>query len=295
MSVKGRAGRGSLSIGLPRERAAINDIRPVDEPDAESELWRARWSAIGVVVAAVLLGPFAPVVWALVIVDFFGRYDDGRARSLLLRQIAGTLVVIPASVFVFFLVGETMTDPGGLDGVVLIVLWSLPIAALAGVIHTWPRFAAYLVGFLSTGLVAMDIWYASNARVWRSFEDAHGPVAAAISFSVVTVMALVAWRRPALVGGLMLTVSVVAMGLAMFVDELKPAAVATVVVGLVPGMLFVVSAALSRGSVSLPRVWNDVSSARAGDGDDSEFRCDCGQCGRDTIRTTGAQGSSGPK
>lgn len=214
----------------------------------ESDLWRARWSAIGIIVAAVLLGPFAPVAWAMVIINFFRSHDELDARVLFLKQTAATLVVIPAGVFAFFLVGETMTDPGGIRGLFLIVAWVLPAAALATMNVTWPRLATWTAGILTLVVVAMDLLYSFDAARWRAFEDNHGPVVAVTSFVVVVVTMSYAWRRPGVGGVFMLSLSAVSLVAAAFVEELVPAAIASSVVGLIPGALLILSALLARGT-----------------------------------------------
>lgn len=261
----------------------------------ESFLRQARWSAIGLILGAVLLGPFAPVIWALVIIDFFHAHEEVIPRILFLKQMAATLAAVPSGLLVFFLVGETMTDPGGVTGLLLIIAWALPAVVLVAVILTWPGPATYLVGLLTVGVVMIDLWYAVDADRWRAFEDGHGPVVAVVNFVVVALTMILAWRRPGIGGAFMLTVTLVVAGLAMFVDELIPAALASLLVGLVPGMLLVMATLVAHGAPNVHPMWNDGFSTRAGDGDDAEFRYDGGQRGRDVVGTAGSSGPSGPE
>lgn len=246
MSVEGAAGHRPWSIGARGAKADIDVISQDIDQGVESAVWQARWFAIGIIVAAVLLGPFAPVVWALVIINFFRCHDERDARVLFLKQTAVTLVVIPTCVFAFFLVGETMTDPGGVKGVVLIFAWTLPAAVVAAATWTWPRSGAYVVLVLMLGVLLMDLCYAIDAGRWRAFEDNHGPVVAVANFVIVAIAGFLGWRRPGIGGSMMLTASIVAIMLAGFVDELIPTAFAATVVGLVPGALLMAAAVLGR-------------------------------------------------
>lgn len=230
-------------------RGRINSIAGRGLSDADEVAyvqWRDRWWSIGLAVASVFLGPLAPAAWAIIILKFFGRHADPNVRALLLKQLGVVVVSIPSGVFAFFIVGETLTDPGGIKGVALIVACALPVVALAAISWTWPDRAVPLIGSLMAGVVVMDTWYAVDPNGWRSFEDRNGPVSAVVGFVIVAGAVVLAWKRPAIGGVLMSGVAVVALALAALVHDLVPTALASAVVGLVPGVLFIGSASLER-------------------------------------------------
>lgn len=244
MSVEGAAGHGSWSVGRPSVPGSELGLAGDAEEEARSALTKARWAAIGFAVGAVFAGPFAPVAWAVIIVNFFRRVTDRGARILLLKQLGVALAAIPSAIFVFFIVGETMTDPGGLRGMALVLLWSMPVTVVATVCWTWPRRATLMIGLLVVGVMLMDSWFAIDVERWKSYEDSRGPVSAVATFVVVAVTVFLAWRRPASGGAFMLAVPMLTLVLATFVHELRPHAISAAVVGLVPGALFVASALL---------------------------------------------------
>ena len=109
----------------------------------------------------------------------------------------------------FFIAGEAMSDPGGLRGVGLVALWSLPLAALAVFAWQRPAQATTLLQILTAVVVVVGVWYASDSEAWRSFEDDHGPVRAIGVFVLMLPMALVGWRRPRVAGLMLLIVGLV--------------------------------------------------------------------------------------
>lgn len=246
MSVEGTAGHGTWSVD-PRSVVSARSARPEFVDDAvRSRLRRERWAAIGMALGAVFVGPFAPVAWVVIIINFFRRVEDRGERVLLLKQLGVAIAGVPSAIFVFFIVGETMTDPGGLRGLALLMLWSLPVMAVTSVSWNRPRMASLGVGLMVMGVVAMDVWFAVDVERWRSFEDRRGPVSAVATFVVVAVTIVLAWRRPAVGGSFMLVVPTAAGVLALFVHELTPHALASAVVGSIPGALFVASAFVGR-------------------------------------------------
>lgn len=265
MSVQEVTGTGSLSSGVDLLPVRSDDGLDETDESVGSNLRRARWAAIGFVAGSVLLGPFAPLVWAVVIVDFFRRYTDWGARVLLLKQMGATLVAVPTGVVSFFVVGETMTDPGGLRGAVAVTVGTACVAAVATLCWVWPKQSLHVLSAGAFCVVTADIWYALDAARWRSFEDDHGPVFAVVNFLIVVVTAIVAWKRPGVGGAVMASVSATALFLAVFVDELVPAALSAAFVGLLPGALMIVADALDRrGRFMIPVAIDGRTAGQAG-------------------------------
>lgn len=202
------------------------------------------WIAVGV--GAVVLGPLTPIAaiaWAIV---YLVRHPDAATRASFLKRAGFIVVVGPAAFFALFVAGEALSEPGGWTGLALVAGWALPAAILAVVGWRWPDRALIVFAALTAAVLALELWYASNPDGWRAFEDEHGPISTIVTFVVVATMAFLAWRRPKVGGALMLAVPLASMALATFVHELGPAAIAAGAAGVVPGVLFLLSAYYSR-------------------------------------------------
>ena len=80
----------------------------------------------------------------------------------------------------FFLIGETLDDPGGWDAVGLIACWLIPLVVLVAV--AWWRPGAARAPLVWS--VSLPVAYAATALVdrdsWTSFQDRVGPIGAVL-------------------------------------------------------------------------------------------------------------------
>ena len=83
-----------------------------------------------------------------------------------------------------FIIGVTMSDPGGVTGVLLVMLWLVPMAVASTVCLVWPRVGGW-VGLGCVALVAtLWLWYALDQDWWRSLMDDRGPVIGIVTFAL---------------------------------------------------------------------------------------------------------------
>ena len=172
-------------------------------------------------------------------------------RSVRARALVWTAAAIMAAFTVLaglFISGYALADPGGLEGVILIVSWAVPMAALAVLAWLRPVWAAPALTILTALLIAAGIWFAVDSASWRAFENANGP------FRAVAVLVL---AFPAAVLGLKQTPDagwlLVALGLGPVAFSALGSLAGVValsaisVVPLITGLLYLVAARVSRG------------------------------------------------
>ncbi|MFZ4518303.1 MAG: hypothetical protein ACOYOP_07935 [Microthrixaceae bacterium] len=144
-------------------------------------------------------------VVALVLDRRHGRVEGFR----FLRAIALSLAVLFAAFAGLFIAGETFDDPGGATAALLVAAWLVPLSVLTATAWWWPRVATPVLGVAVAVVCAIGVGYAVDATAWRTFEDGHGPVRAIIVFALTLPLAVLAWRRSIVGGGLLLTLAVV--------------------------------------------------------------------------------------
>ena len=136
---------------------------------------------------------------------------DGLTGSRLVRSLAlgfACLVTVMGSAFI---AGEAMDDPGGLEGVGLVLLWAVPLAGLALLAWRRPERAVIVLEVLTAAVIAVAVAFAVAPSSWWSFENGHGPVRAIGVFALMLPIAVLGWRRPRPAGWMLLTIGVVPM------------------------------------------------------------------------------------
>jgi hypothetical protein len=152
---------------------------------------------------------FVPLLVIAIVVALVLQRRHGQVEAVRFwRAIALSLAVLFALFAGLFIVGETAEDPGGAAAVALIAAWLAPLAALAAVAWWWPQVASVVLSVLVAAVVAVGAWYAADPAWWRTVEDDHGPVRAVGVFALSLPLALLAWRRPMLGGGLLVALGV---------------------------------------------------------------------------------------
>ena len=161
----------------------------------------------------ILFAPLLVIVPAAltVLVRRHGRLEPWR----LLRVTGMALAVFFALFAGLFIAAETFDDPGGRTAVLLVAAWLVPMAVLGAVAWWRPQGAAVVLAALVLAVVAIGVWYAVDPDAWRSFEDDRGPVRAIGVFALSLPLALLAWRRPVLGGGLLVVLAVLPGALAL--------------------------------------------------------------------------------
>ena len=108
-----------------------------------------------------------------------------------------------------FVVGETMTDPGGVKGVLLVAAWLVPMAAACIVCLLWPKIGSWVAG-VTLGLIAgLWAWYAIAPEAWDTFMDDRGPVIGIATFALGLPLAFLGLHEPRRAGWMLLLAGVI--------------------------------------------------------------------------------------
>jgi hypothetical protein len=149
------------------------------------------------------------VVIGVLGVAFFARHHERAERARFLRRAAFTLMAIFSVFFGLFVVGETLSDPGGWEALGLVASWLLPVAAFCAIAWFGPEWAIRLFAVLIAAVIGMSIWFAVNPDGWRAFEDRHGPIRTVTVFALSVGVALLGLKRAGSAGVMLLVLGTV--------------------------------------------------------------------------------------
>jgi hypothetical protein len=139
--------------------------------------------------------------------DSTDRVTDSRV----LRSLALGFACLVTAMGSAFIAGYAMDDPGGLEGVGLVLLWAVPLGVLALLAWQRPERAVVVLEVLTAAVIAVAVSFAVAPSNWRSFENGHGPVRAIGVFVLMLPVAILGWHRPRLAGWMLLIIGVVPM------------------------------------------------------------------------------------
>lgn len=167
--------------------------------------------------------------------------------STVLRLVGFWLSVVVLVLAYAFLVGETLTDPGGWAAVGYVLVWLVPLVALLALVERRPETAARWAWVAVLVLVGYALWGAVDREARVDFQDSVGPVNTVLLMVVSTAL-VVLGRHEA---------HTMTAGLALLAATLLPVVIgagnetmmrSSGIVGLpflVTGLLYVASAALA--------------------------------------------------
>lgn len=191
-------------------------------------------------------GGLIVVVVVVLAVVYFARHRDDTLRARFLRRAGFGLMVLFGGFFALFLVGESLSDPGGWKGAGLVALWAVPLALVC--LLAW--FRSGTAGWVFAPLVAvsvgLSIWFAVDPSGWRSFEDHNGPVRTVIVFALAAALALWGLRRTMQAGVLLLLVGVLPIVISSIGHDGMASLAAASSAPVITGLLYVASACLDR-------------------------------------------------
>ena len=175
-------------------------------------------------------------------------------RSFRARALVWTAAAILAAFTVLagmFISGYALADPGGAEGVMLILSWAVPTAALAALAWLRPAWAAPALTVLTALLIAAGIWFAVDSASWRAFENANGPVRAVAVLVLAFPAAVLGLKRTPAAGWLLLALGLGPVAFSALGSLAGVVALSAIsVVPLITGLLFLVSARMARGSAT---------------------------------------------
>ena len=177
---------------------------------------------------------------------YFAKHRDPADRARFLRLAAFRLMAFAAAVFAIFVIGETISDPGGWAAAGLIALWLIPLGALGALGWFRPDVAVALFAGLTVAVVAIAAWAAADSQAWRSFEDHNGPIRTIAVFVLTAVIALLGLKRPLAAGVLLVVLGIVPLVVSRLGDLTTGSLGIATTPGLVAGVLYLLAAALDQ-------------------------------------------------
>lgn len=177
----------------------------------------------------------------------------------------GTLLgAIFGGMLVLFIAGEILSDPGGVQGVVLVLAW-LVVPLLLAILALVRPGAGYSVLVVLVGVVLLSTLAAIPLAdaVWE-FEDTHGPINLMVIIGVLIPLVALGRSMPARAGWLMIAViagfSILqAMSLAL-VGQWSVVLVLMVLMApfIAVAILFMIAGAKARGQRRSPRPSEEI-------------------------------------
>ena len=181
-----------------------------------------------------------------------GTSPHDRAATAL-RRVGFGVIAACSVVFGIFVVGETLSDPGGLRGIGLIAAWGVPIALLVLLAWRRPRHALPALVALTFAVVALSVWAAADAHTWRDFENHHGPVRAVATFGLGAAVGVLGLKRTRAAGLMLLVLGSVPLVLAVAVHAGFVSLAAAALPVVLAGLLYTWSASVERTSSTRAR------------------------------------------
>lgn len=176
------------------------------------------------------------------------RHQERAKRARSLRRVGFALTAVVAGLFGLFLIGETLSDPGGLKGIGLVALWAVPLGLLCLLAWFRPAVAAWALVPLVAAMTSLSIWFAADSGAWRAFENRHGPIRAVLLFALALALALWGLRRTAAAGVMLLVIGIVPITLSSIGHDGMVSLGAVSSAPLITGLCYLASAAEARRS-----------------------------------------------
>lgn len=120
----------------------------------------------------------------------------------LLKWVGFTVIALSTLIAAIFIVGETVTDPGGWKAAGLVAAWAVPLAVVAALAWYQPGWAIPVFAVLTAAVIGMSIWFAVSPR-------GKGPTDAILTFALAAAIAVLGLKRTGVAGVLLLIVGIV--------------------------------------------------------------------------------------
>ena len=187
-------------------------------------------------------------VLAVLLVVAIAHLRKPSRRTRLLRSVGFWFMVAFVVLFGIFIVGETLSDPGGWRAVGLIAIWLIPLVALCLVSWFSPDRAVWFLAPLVTGVIGLSVWFAINQGTWRSFENRHGPIQVVMVFALSAPVALWGLHRTLWAGVMLVMVGAASILVAQAVGRGGSSSLAIASFApLVTGLLYLAAVYQDRG------------------------------------------------
>ena len=154
----------------------------------------------------VILALGAIVVFAVVM--SMTRDKDPQQRATALTRTGAAIMAVFTVLAGIFIVGYAMQDPGGNAGLLITLVWVVPMLILAVAAWFWPAPTAPLLLALASAFIAACVWLAFDPAALRSFVSENGPVIAVSVVALAFPAAVLGLKRTALAGWLLVALGV---------------------------------------------------------------------------------------
>ena len=203
----------------------------------------------------IFLAAAALIVVAAVMGIVSLRKLDRPARARALTWTATAIMAAFTVLAGLFISGYALTDPGGTEGITIVLSWAVPLAALALLAWLRPAWAAPALAVLTALLVVAGMWFALDSASWRAFENANGPVRAVAVLVLALPAAVLGLKRTAVAGWLLVALGIgpiafSALGSLAGVVSLS----AISVIPLITGLLYLAAARMSRSAAATEHI-----------------------------------------
>lgn len=199
----------------------------------------------------IFLAAAALIVVAAVMGIVSMRRPDRSVRARALVWTAAAIMTVFTVLAGLFISGYALADPGGTEGIMLVLWWAVPLAVLAVLAWLRPSWAAPVLALLTALVVMAGIWFALDSASWREFENANGPVRAVAVLVLAFPAAVLGLKRTATAGWLLLALGLGPIAFSALGNLAGVVSLSAVsVIPLITGLLFLVAARMTRAAVS---------------------------------------------
>lgn len=162
---------------------------------------------IALMVVLSVLQLAVPVLAIIGAIYLLRRNQEPVRRARLLKRIGMGVMGAVALFFGAFLIGETLSDPGGWRGVVGVATWLVPLVAVSMFAWFKPSWATPLLAVLTAGALLLEGWADFDVRV-RELEDRIGPFTMVVLIAVAIAITALGHSRPRPAGIMLLIAGV---------------------------------------------------------------------------------------
>ncbi|WP_144674427.1 hypothetical protein [Arthrobacter sp. U41] len=185
------------------------------------------------------------------VVMFMTREKEPQQRAAALQRTGAAVMAVFTVLASIFIAGYALQDPGGNAGLLMTLVWVVPMLVLAVAAWFWPAPTAPLLLALASAFIAACVWLAFDPAALREFLSENGPVIAVSVVALAFPAAVLGLQRAALGGWLLVALGVLPLLITVIgrlggVSSLAAASV----VPLIAGISYLVSARMASGSTS---------------------------------------------
>lgn len=191
----------------------------------------------------------AVVVIAVVVGILVARQKDPERRAAVLTR-TGLVLMTAFTVFAgAFTAGYAVDEAGGTAGLMMILVWAVPMLVLAVLGWFWPAGTGPLLAALTVAFVAACVWFALDPSIGRGFQAANGPVLAVAVVALSFPAAVLGLKRTRTAGRLLLATGALPLLITLLGRSGPVASLAAAsVVPLITGAVYLIAARTARGT-----------------------------------------------